>query len=124
MDEIVVVVESDKLSQEIRSPYAGVIVQTLVDEGADIPVGNPLFIIDTEGKAPEGTAKAPSTKPQETAPKQDTPKPAPTPAQASSSAPAEAPKPAAPRQEAPKAAAAKPVVRASGERTERRVRAT
>jgi 2-oxoglutarate dehydrogenase E2 component (dihydrolipoamide succinyltransferase) len=122
MDEIVVVVESDKLSQEIRSPFAGVIVKTLVDEGADIPVGNPLFIIDTEGKVTEG--KAPQTKPQEAAPKQDTPKPVPTPAATSSSAPVETPKPAAPRQEAPKAAAVKPVVRASGERTERRVRAT
>lgn len=130
MDEIVVVVESDKLSQEIRSPFAGVISKTLVDEGADIPVGDPLFVIDTDAKAPEGGAK-PAAKPQaeSTQRKAEAPK-----AEASKSedrkaeAPkAEAPK-AAPRQDTPKATPApaevKSSVKTAGTRTERRVRAT
>mmetsp|Transcript_32497 Transcript_32497/g.56193 ORF Transcript_32497/g.56193 Transcript_32497/m.56193 type:complete len:433 (-) Transcript_32497:237-1535(-) len=132
MDEVVVVVESDKLSQEIRSPFSGVITKTLVDEGADIPVGDPLFVIDTDAKAPAGGAK-PAAKPQETpkqeeqkAPKQDQPKSEAAKPETSKAEPArQEPAKEAPRQDAPKAAApapAKPAVKLAGTRTERKER--
>ena len=120
MDEVVVVIESDKLSQEIRSPQAGVITECLAGEGDEIPVGADLFIVDTsQSKPAEAPSKeAPKEAPKEAtkeAPKEEAPKEEPKKAEK----PKEQPKPQEkPKEKAPPAPP-KPVA-VSGQREEKR----
>ncbi len=124
-DEVVVVIESDKLSQEIRSPEAGMIAKLFAPIGKEVNIGGELFSVDTDQKAPAGQAEAKAT-PKPSAPKADTPKP-------------DTPRAAAPVAEIPKAevrvaaraaeepkkaahAVVKPVVTATEERKETRER--
>lgn len=39
-------VETDKVEMEIDSPVAGVVTRLLVDEGAEVPVGDPYCEIE------------------------------------------------------------------------------
>ena len=49
-DEPVVEVDSDKASQELGSPGAGVVSKLLFKEGDTVPVGETIAIIDADGK--------------------------------------------------------------------------
>ncbi|OMJ92636.1 hypothetical protein SteCoe_4507 [Stentor coeruleus] len=75
VDEVVVVMETAKTNQEIRSPVSGELVKFLVNIGDNIPVGADLFVIDTDkvgaSKAkleekPAAKAEAPKASSQET----------------------------------------------------------
>ena len=79
-------VETDKITVDIRSPEAGTLTQLFAKVGDTIEVGSPFFEIDTDGKKADGPAK-----PAAEAPKQ-----------------AEAPKKEAKQAEAPKKAETPP----------------
>jgi pyruvate/2-oxoglutarate dehydrogenase complex dihydrolipoamide acyltransferase (E2) component len=44
--EPLVEIETDKVNSEIESPYDGVLVEVLVDEGATVPVGEVIARIE------------------------------------------------------------------------------
>jgi 2-oxoglutarate dehydrogenase E2 component (dihydrolipoamide succinyltransferase) len=94
-DEVVVVMETAKTNQEIRSPVAGELVQLLVKIGDNIPVGTDLFVVDTDK---QGAAKAARAEP----PKEQ--------AKEQPKAKSEAPKPAAKAEEPRKETKAEPKV--------------
>ena len=116
VDHIVAMIETDKVTVEVRSPIAGKITKLYAAEGAEVNVGEPIMDVEASGEAPS-TAAAP--KKAEAAPA----KAAAPAAEAPKASPKEAAKPAA---AAPKAAAAAaPVVSSSTvERTETRVKMT
>ena len=124
-DEVVVVIESDKLSQEIRSPEAGVIAKLFAPIGKEINIGGELFSVDTDKQPPAGQPEAkavPKSAPKAETPKTDSPKAV----EVKSAPTAEAPmKVAARAVEEPKKAApaaAKPAAPVTGERKETRER--
>jgi 2-oxoglutarate dehydrogenase E2 component (dihydrolipoamide succinyltransferase) len=90
-DHVVAIIETDKVSVDVRSPNAGTIIETFAQEGDEVSVGNNLFVLGTGG-APPAKAAAPAA-----------PKVAATPAAPKTSTPA-APKVATPATP-PKAAA-------------------
>ena len=49
-DEVVVVVETDKVNVDIRTTHAGVITKYFADEGDTVAVGSDFFEVDPEGK--------------------------------------------------------------------------
>src|SRR5437588_10818950 len=53
-------VTTDKVNAEIPSPVAGVIKELKVEEGATVPVGTEILVIDEGGEA---TAEAPAPQP-------------------------------------------------------------
>lgn len=57
MDEVLVVIETDKVSVDIRAPSAGKIVKRMADEGQTIKVGDSLAEIDTNQKGTKGAEK-------------------------------------------------------------------
>ena len=82
---------TDKVNAEIPSPVAGVIKELSVEEGATVPVGTLILVIDEGGEA---SAEAPAA-PQPVAAAAPAPGPAPEPAPvASAPQPAPAPAPA------------------------------
>lgn len=99
LDEVVCSVETDKTQVPIRSPEAGVITELFAKEGEAVQVGKPFFVIDTDGKKPEGAAKPAAESKKEDGPKKaDAPKAADSkPAASAAAAPkkADPPKPAA-----------------------------
>ena len=124
-DEVVVVIESDKLSQEIRSPEAGVIAKLFAPIGKEINIGGELFSVDTDKQPPAGQPEAkavPKSAPKAETSKTDSPKAV----EVKSAPTAEAPmKVAARAVEEPKKAApaaAKPAAPVTGERKETRER--
>ena len=54
-------VETDKITVDIRSPEAGTLTQLFAKVGDTIEVGSPFFEIETDGKKSDGPA--PATKP-------------------------------------------------------------
>lgn len=72
-DEIVAIVETDKVSVDIRSPKAGVIKSWFAEEEDTIEVGAKFFEIDTDasgpsgGSAPEPTPASNQPEPQQKA---------------------------------------------------------
>lgn len=98
VDQVVASIETDKVTVEVRSPSAGVVLEQYADEGDEVEVDSPLFAIDTNGAAPAGsaapaaTASAPAVAASVHAPAPTAPTPA-TPA-APSAAQAAAPAPA------------------------------
>lgn len=115
LDHIVAMIETDKVTVEVRSPIAGKITKLYAAEGAEVNVGEPIMDVEASGEAPSTSAA---------------PKKAEAPAKAAT--PVEAPKAATPAAAKPAAAAASkaapaaaPVV-SSGtiERTETRVKMT
>ncbi len=92
-DELLYTLETDKVSQEVNAPEAGVL-HTRVNEGDEVKIGQVVAEIDTSA-AP---APAPQAAPAPSAPAPEPPKPAPAPSPAKAAAPeppAPAPAPAA-----------------------------
>jgi 2-oxoglutarate dehydrogenase E2 component (dihydrolipoamide succinyltransferase) len=87
-DEILVELETDKVSLEVAAPADGVLESIAAEEGATVEPGAIL------GRVTEGAAGAKAA-PKAEAPKAEAPKPAPAPAPAAAPAPAPAPAPAA-----------------------------
>ncbi|KAF0689687.1 hypothetical protein As57867_018806, partial [Aphanomyces stellatus] len=58
-DEVVLVIETDKVSVDVRAPQAGVIKEGLVQVDDVVAIGAPLFTI-IPGAAPAGKAAAPA----------------------------------------------------------------
>merc|ERR1719285_500211 len=94
VDDIVAIIETDKVSIDVRAPSAGVIEEYHAGVDDTVEVGAKLVTINPDGKAPAGGAAKPAAAP--------TPTPAATPAAAPTPS---APKAAAPT---PKAAPAAP----------------
>ncbi|KUH33845.1 biotin attachment protein [Thermococcus celericrescens] len=46
--EVIAVVQSEKLTGEIKAPEDGCLVEILHDAGAEVPVGEAIAIIETE----------------------------------------------------------------------------
>jgi len=118
VDDLVAVIETDKVAVEIRAKESGVIKEHFAEEGSTVSVGAPLFAYEAGAEAPK---KAES-------PKEEVPKKVEQPGSKPEIAPkvAEVPKaaaapeaktaPAAPKTETPKAQAQKPSVATGGER--------
>ncbi|GFH58126.1 2-oxoglutarate dehydrogenase E2 component [Chaetoceros tenuissimus] len=126
-DDVVVVLETDKVSVDVRAPEPGAIVEILGEIDDVVEVGKPLFRMDTDAEAPEGGA-APEPEPaKEEVPATTTPEPVaaapvpPTPAPAAASTPpppAAKPTPPSPPVQTPFQSATAFL----GQRTERRTK--
>jgi len=116
-DDVVVVLETDKVSVDVRAPESGAIVEILGEIDDVVEVGSPLFRMDTDAEAPAAS---------ESAPEPEAP-PAPTPAAAAAAPPtptpsAPTPPPAAPTPAPPSNAAFASATAFLGQRTERRTK--
>lgn len=49
-DDVVAVIETDKVNVDIRSPHSGVITKYFAEEGDTVEVDASFFEIDTEAK--------------------------------------------------------------------------
>ncbi len=58
MDDVVVILETDKVSVDVRSPTAGVVTAFHAEEGATVLVGAPLLKLDTSAAKPAAKAAA------------------------------------------------------------------
>jgi 2-oxoglutarate dehydrogenase E2 component (dihydrolipoamide succinyltransferase) len=95
-DDVVVVLETDKVSVDVRAPQGGALVEVLGEIDDVVEVGSALFRLNTDADAPETTAKLPPvghtpdilTK-EELAPSAAVPPPAPTKASVDPPSPAE-----------------------------------
>ena len=117
-DDILCVLETDKVAVEVRSPSAGVLEEQLAKVQDTVAVGAPLVKLKPGAAPAAAAAAAPAPAP---APKAEAAAPAPAPKAA---APAPAPAAAAPPKPAAKPAAAaapKPAAPAPGSRAENRV---
>lgn len=85
-DEVVLVIETDKVSSDVRTTHPGVVSEVMVEEGDVVNVGDPLFAVTVGEAAAKAAPKAAKT--AET-PVAEAPK-------AAAPAPAKAAKPAAP----------------------------
>ncbi|MES1909250.1 MAG: hypothetical protein MHM6MM_002022 [Cercozoa sp. M6MM] len=109
-DDVVAVIESDKLSIDVRAPVSGILMKKFVSEDDEIEVGADLMEIDETAEKPEGAD----------APKEEVATPAPQAAatpQKTPETPKAAPTPAAPKQAIPDA----PTLSTGVSREERRV---
>ena len=106
VDQCVAMIETDKVTVEVRTPHAGIITEFFAESGDDVDVGVPLFSIDAAGV---GTAAA---APADAAPVAVSPV---------ATAPSAA-KAAAPAPKAASSVAAAPVI--VGDRSETRVKMT
>jgi len=93
MDEIVGTIETDKASQEIRAPEAGVLTDLCVSVGDTVQVGDIFFKLDTSASAPVGGADS-----KKEAAKTETAVPKPREAEKPKEAPKSSPAPSAPEQ--------------------------
>jgi 2-oxoglutarate dehydrogenase E2 component (dihydrolipoamide succinyltransferase) len=122
-DDVVVVLETDKVSVDVRAPEAGALVEILGEVDDVVEVGSGLFRIDTDADAPESSdGGAPISEAENTLTFEETKEAAVV--AAAAAAPAVAAAPAAP---APKAAAPPPPPKAEapasmGQRGERRTK--
>ncbi|HEU4491418.1 MAG TPA: dihydrolipoamide acetyltransferase family protein [Jiangellales bacterium] len=55
VNDVIVEIETAKSLVELPSPYAGVVHELMVDEGATVPVGTPIISVSVGGAAPAGT---------------------------------------------------------------------
>ena len=118
VDDVVVVLETDKVSVDVRAQEAGALVEILGEIDDVVEVASPLFRIDTDADAPETGDAAPipdevSSEIAEAKPVPAAPS-APAPAAAPAAAPAPPPPKAAPAAAAPAPAAAAPAATSSG----------
>ena len=60
VDDVVVVLETDKVSVDVRAPEAGKLVEVLGEVDDVVEVGSNLFRIDTDADAPEASDAAPA----------------------------------------------------------------
>lgn len=56
-DEVVLEIETDKTSVQVRSPAHGIIEEILVDDGSTVKADQQLFKLKLTGAAPAGAAK-------------------------------------------------------------------
>ena len=126
-DDVVVVLETDKVSVDVRAPFGGALTEIVGEVDDVVEVGSPLFRIDVAADAPEANAGGPGpaevaseieeAKPVETAP------PPPAAAAAAAPPPPPPPKPAAPKKAAAPAGPAPPSAQVTlGTRQERRTK--
>lgn len=126
-DDVVVVLETDKVSVDVRANIAGAVTEILGEMDDVVEVGSPLFRIDTDAQAPEGAeapAKEEAAPVEEAPPATSSPPPAQTEAPVAA-APAKATPPTPPPASKPAAPAAPPVMGtkvALGSRSERRTK--
>ena len=73
VDDLLVVVESEKASMEIPSPFAGTVVEVAVGEGDDVEEASLLVVLEAERAVDLPTAAAVSTSSQEVKPAVPTP---------------------------------------------------
>lgn len=115
-DDVVIVLETDKVSVDVRAPEDGVITEILGEIDDVVEVGQGLFIIDTDGKPSDGGG---SVLEEETSPPPaSTPEPAPSATEAPTRKPATPPPPPAAKPAAPPP----PSLSGTGNRTENRVK--
>ena len=108
MDDVVCVIETDKVSVDVRATQSGVLTALHGEVDAVVEVGAPLYSLDTSAAPPAGASD-----PVASEPKVETPAPTPTPGPAPAAAAGPAAS-AAPAQAAPAAtAAAAPAAEAS-----------
>jgi 2-oxoglutarate dehydrogenase E2 component (dihydrolipoamide succinyltransferase) len=138
VDDVVVVLETDKVSVDVRAPVAGALVEILGEVDTVVEVGAPLFRIDSDADAPEIVNVIPpkgeeeaitgvASKPAAPAPPVAAAPPTPMPAPVAAAAPAPAPPtpqapPAAAKAAAPPSALPPTVQTNLGGRTERRTK--
>ena len=60
-DDVVVVLETDKVSVDVRTPKGGQITQLLGEMDDVVEVGSPLFTLDTDKAGEEVTSKEETT---------------------------------------------------------------
>jgi len=60
VDDVICVLETDKVSLDIRSEKAGLLTEQIAEEGDTVEVGAELAKLDTDAKAPEGAAAPPA----------------------------------------------------------------
>ncbi|MCD6188610.1 MAG: biotin attachment protein [Thermococcus sp.] len=48
-DEVIAIVESEKLTGEVKAPASGVLAEIFHDVGDEVPVGEVIGTIETEG---------------------------------------------------------------------------
>ena len=48
-DEVIAIVESEKLTGEAKAPASGILVEILHAVGEEVPVGEAIAVIETEG---------------------------------------------------------------------------
>ncbi len=65
-DDVIAVVETDKVTMDIRAKKGGVFVEALAAAQAEVSVGNPLYKIDTAATASAPAAAAPVAAPAKT----------------------------------------------------------
>jgi 2-oxoglutarate dehydrogenase E2 component (dihydrolipoamide succinyltransferase) len=100
VDDVVVVLETDKVSVDVRAPHAGALVEVMGEVDDVVEVGSPLFRIDTDADAPEVSASG--APPEEVALEiEETTPPAAAPAAAAATPPAAAAAAAAPKTSPP-----------------------
>lgn len=120
-DDVVVVLETDKVSVDVRAPEAGALVEILGEVDDVVEVGSNLYRIDTDAEPPaESSEPGPTeiaSEIEEVAPK-EAPAAAPTPAATPPPPKQDKPAPPAPKAAPPPEAA--PVF--LGQRTERRTK--
>jgi len=115
VDDVVCVVETDKVSVDIRAPVAGVLKKQLFSVDDTLEVGADIMIIDPDAPRPEGAAPStPAAKPAAAAAEPATPAAA---KPAGGAPPPSSPPPAAPKPAATPAAVSppKPAVGSRGE---------
>lgn len=125
VDDVVVVLETDKVSVEVRSPTAGFLEEQLAPKDTAVAVGAPLAKIKA-GEKPAGSSapKAAAAAPAAPAPSTPAPAAAPAPAAEKKAPAAPAPAAAAPAKSAAPAISSNPqagVKSISGTRAETRV---
>jgi len=126
VDDVVVVLETDKVSVDVRAAEAGSIVEIMGEIDDVVEVGSPLFRIDTDAKAPEGGPPAEAAAPEPTPAKEEPVAAAAAPAPAAATPPpppaATAPPPPAPTPTAPPSPVVEEATAPLGQRSERRTK--
>src|SRR3569833_3171730 len=79
-DEVLVELETDKVSLEVSAPSDGVLADIAAPEGATVTPGQALGVVGAAGSAAAKSAPPPAPAPKAEAPKAEAPKPAPAPA--------------------------------------------
>ena len=118
VDDVVVVLETDKVSVDIRAPHAGALVEVIGEIDDVVEVGSPLFRIDTDADAPEPDSAVPPLEQVAS----DIQEPPSTSAPAAAAAPPPPVAPAAPAPTPPPPAATSTITTSAGARGERRTK--
>merc|ERR1719357_238949 len=117
VDDIVAIIETDKVSIDVRASSGGIIEEYHCGVDDTVEVGAKLVTINPDGKAPAGGAAKPAAEPTPAA--APTPTAAPTPAAPKAAAPAPKAAPAAPKAATP--APPTSIAPKGGSRAEKRV---